>query len=355
MTSQGIQVGEFPNRPYQLYETRKKSEIRTEVIEKFRDLLNLYVQGDESALHDLLDDLLPSKQWSSTFRILPNSKGDFTVHDKVLHSIVKEYKDCKNKEVNSEIRKQAKRMTQAINISETLSKSKIAFKGSTPDSFRSRTGAARNLGRISYNSAERRRLLSIVASDYLQPFLTKLFQCSKSTVTAARVHAILFGRGGVPPASKQFSRQYVSQEVLDQLGDFLLRDDVSRPSSCRSMLTEGKECPVTYWQDSIKQLVRQYQLEFPNGVKRSYIYAHIPKNFGSNTMLAGLCNICEDYGFSNFAKLRELVQSIATDCPCEDLSSIIKMISALQRYLKTKFSNQVFFFSPSSTNTTVYW
>ena len=159
----------------------------------------------------------------------------------------------------------------------------------------------------------------------------------------------------MPPASIKFSRQYVSQEVLDQLGDCLLRDDVSRPSSCRSVLIEGKECPVRYWQYSIKQLVRQYQLEFPNGVKRSYIYAHITKNFGSNTMLAGLCNICEDYGFSNFAKLRELVQSIATDCPCEDLSSIIKMISALQRYLKTKFSNQVFFFSPSSTNTTVYW
>lgn len=81
----------------------------------------------------------------------------------------------------------------------------------------------------------------------------------------------------MPPASIKFSRQYVSQEVLDQLGDCLLTDDVSRPSSCRSVLIEGKECPVTYWQDSIKQLVRQYQLEFPNGVKRSYIYAHIQR------------------------------------------------------------------------------
>jgi len=89
--------------------------------------LNLYVHGDESALHDLLDDLLLSKKWSSNFGILPNSKGDLTVHDKELHSIVKEYKDCKNKEVNSEIRKQAKKMTQAINISGTFSRSKVAF------------------------------------------------------------------------------------------------------------------------------------------------------------------------------------------------------------------------------------
>ena len=132
---------------------------------------------------------------------------------------------------------------------------------------------------------------------------------------------------------------------------------MSRPSSCRSVVIEGKECPVRYWQDSIKQFVRQYQLEFPYDVKRSYIYAHIPKNFRSNTMVAGLCNICNEYGFSNFAQLRELVQSIATDCQWEDLSSIIKMISGLQRYLKTKFSSQVFFFFffSSLTNTTVHW
>ena len=145
--------------------------------------------------------------------------------------------------------------------------------------------------------------MSIVTGDYLQPLLTKLFQCSKSTVTAARVHAILFGRGGVPPAFIKFSRQYVSREVLDQLEDFLLKNNVSRPSSSRSVLIKGKECPVRYWKDSIKQLVRQYQLEFPNGVKRSYIYAHIPKNLGSNTMLACLFSMCICFLVSCFCAL----------------------------------------------------
>ena len=40
----------------------------------------------------------------------------------------------------------------------------------------------------------------------------------------------------MPPAFIKFSRQYVSREVLDQLEDFLLKDNVSRPSSCRSVL-----------------------------------------------------------------------------------------------------------------------
>lgn len=343
--SQGIQLGEFPIKPYQCYETRKKSEIRAELVEKICDLLKGYVHGDKQELPNLVQDLLNSKKWSTTLGLRSaQSKEDVTAHDKVLHSILKKYKACKKKEENSAIRKQGKKLTQAINISDTLSKSTIALQGSTPDCYKSRMDAACSLGRVIAYSAERRRLLSIVANDYPRSLLTALFQCSKSTVAAARVHAILFGRGGVPTASFKFSRQCVSQEVLDQLAEFLLRDDMSRPSSSRSVVVEGQECPVRYWQDSIKEVVKQYLLEFPNGVKRSYIYAHIPKNFRSNTLLAGLCNLCEDYGFPNFDKLRELVQKIATDCQCENLSGIKKMITDLQRYLKTKFSHQVLFY-----------
>lgn len=215
-------------------------------LKKILDLLNIYVHGDSLALPDLVQYLLLSKKWSTTFR-LPNSKDDSSVQDKVLHSIVKEYQECKNKEANSQIRKQGRKLSHAINISETLANSSIAFQGNTPDCFRSRTEAARSMGRVVCYSAERRRLLSIVAWDYPRVFLTKLFQCSKSTITAARVHSILFGRGGVPPASLKFSRQCVSREVLDQLADFLLRDDVSRPSSCRRVVVGGEECPVRYW------------------------------------------------------------------------------------------------------------
>ena len=67
------------------------------------------------------------------------------------------------------------------------------------------------------------------------------------------------------------------------------------------------------------------------------------KNYCSNTLLAGLCNLCEDFGFSNFSKLRELGQNIAYDCRHEDLRSILKKIALLQRYLKTKFSHQVLY------------
>ena len=43
-----------------------------------------------------------------------------------------------------------------------------------------------------------RRVLSIVAQDFSTSELQKYFPCSKSTITAARVHVILFGKGGAP-------------------------------------------------------------------------------------------------------------------------------------------------------------
>lgn len=133
-TSQGIQVGQFPNRPYQSYESRKQSDLWTELIEKILDLFNIYVHGDSLALPNLVQDLLLSNKWSTTF-CLPNSKDDSAAQDKVLHSTVKEYRESRNKETNCQIRKQGRKLNQAINISETFSNSSKAFQGNTPDCF----------------------------------------------------------------------------------------------------------------------------------------------------------------------------------------------------------------------------
>lgn len=333
VNNQAIQAGpSLPPRPYQCYETRKRSELRSEIIEKVHDLLGVYVHGDSVALSDLVDDLVSSKKWASTFRSA--AKKQDKPDGKFLSSLLKDYQECKRKETNSLIRKKMQKLKQPIKISGTMCNSQIAFHGKTPQDFKSRTDAAQKLGRLTTYSAERRRLLSIVAADYPQTFLTEMFKCSKSTVTAARVHHILFGRGGVPPPSLKFTRQCVSQETLDQLTDFLLQDDISRPSSCRSVVVNGEESPVHYWQSSIRDVIQQYLLEFPGGVKRSFIYGHVPKNFRTNTMFAGLCNLCEDYGYSNFASLKDLVDEVRADCHHEDLSGIVKNIDVLHRYLK---------------------
>ena len=115
---------------------------------------------------------------------------------------------------------------------------------------------------------------------------------------------------GTPPPKFKFRRQWVSLSVVEDLSDFFTRDDVSRPSSCRRVVVDGEETPVRYWKDSIKNLVNQYLLVFPFGVKRTYIYSHLQPSFRSDSMFARLCNICDDYGHSNYDKLLSVMSEI---------------------------------------------
>ena len=216
----------------------------------------------------------------------------------------------------------------------------------TSDIFKSRVEAAQNLGRIRSYPDEKRRLLSIVAMDFSYSTLQRYFQCSSKTITAARVHCILFGRGGIPSDNYKFTRQCVSVEVFEELSGFLHRDDVSRASSCRSVLVGGEETAVRYWQDTVKGLVDQYLLEFPNGVKRTYIYTHLPANFRMDTMLAGLCNLCDDFGHTNFDELCTFIEEVSSMCPCLNRSALIKDVRTYQKFLKTKFSKLAVKHSP---------
>ena len=113
---------------------------------------------------------------------------------------------------------------------------------------------------------------------------------------------------------------------------------MSRPSSCRSVLVNEEETAVRYWQDTVKGLVNQYPLEFPNGVKRTYIYTHLPVNFRTNTMLAGLCNLCDDFGHSNFDELCELITEVSCKCTGLNALALVKDVRKYQRFLKTTFS-----------------
>ena len=293
-SSQSIQVPEIPQRAFKEAEERTQQKMRAKAIDNLSALANQFVNFIPSDVPSFICDLVHSGKWQSTFGSVPgcNSAGN---ENSFLSMLAAEYQACKDKELNKAIRKNAASQTQRILNRDTLKKSRISFSGNTPEIFNSPVDAAKQLGRLRTYSDEKRRLLSIVAMDYPYSILQSYFRCSSKTVTAARVHCILFGHGGVPVDKFKFIRQCVSAQVLEELTEFLYRDDVSRASSCRSVLVEGEETAVRYWQDTVKGLINQYLLEFPNGVKRTYIYTHLPTNFRMNTMLAGLCNICNDF------------------------------------------------------------
>lgn len=75
-------------------------------------------------------------------------------------------------------------------------------------------------------------------------------------------------------------------------------------------MIDGQETPVRYCKDSIKELINQYLLEYPNGVKRTYIYTHLPSNFRYNTMLAGFSNLCDEFDYSNSEKFTSFLTSV---------------------------------------------
>ena len=210
---------------------------------------------------------------------------------------------------------------QKLLIGTTLRDSRISLSGITSDVFKSHVDAAKNLGRIRSYSDEKRRPLSILAMDYSYLTIQKLFNCSSKPVTVTRVHCILFGRGGVAADKFKFTRQCVSPYVLEELTEFLHRE--------RGVLVQEEETAVRYWQDTVTGLVSHYLLEFPNGVKGTYISTHLPVNFRTNT-LARLCNLCDDFGHSNFDELCELITKVSSKCSGLNASALIKDVRKYQ-------------------------
>lgn len=333
-----------PLVPYKDMSERTQRNVRAEIIDLVKHAAMKTVHFVPGDLTAFVEDLIQSKKFRSTFG-LPRDTDDI-VNNPTIQALVKEYKSCVDKEKKCEIRKRSLKQKGKIGIGSSLKGSRLTLEGEqTPEHFKNRVDAASSIGRLTCYADERRRLLSIVAMDYPYIILQELFQCSSKTITAAKVHSILFGRGGTPPAKFKFSRQCVSQEVLSELSEFFQRDSVSRPSSCRSVVVNNEETPIRYWKDNVKELINQYLLEFPNGVKRTYLYTHLPSNFRYNTMLAGLCNLCDEYGYSNFEKFTIFlsdVQRITTVSMADLKSKVLQH----QRYMKTQFSNQVQRHSP---------
>ena len=90
----------------------------------------------------------------------------------------------------------------------------------------------------------------------------------------------------------------------------------------------------------MKATIDQYLLEFPGGVKRTYMYTHLPVNFCTNTMLAGLCNICDEYGHGTFDSMKQLVQQVASKSSEIVASEVLKQLTLHFQYFKDKFRKE---------------
>ena len=336
------QASQFPEvfqarQGYESVGDRRKRDLRAQIIEEMDKLLDNYTFLGSKGTCSIMKDILASQKFDCKFPgTLPGNIG-ISKDDKILQSLAKDYFASKDKEYSKLVRAQGRQISEKILIGGTFKGSNLQGNGA-----KSRIEAAKSLGRVHKSGDEKRRLLSIVALDFPQSVLQSYFHCSKRTITAARVHCLLFGRGGSPQDGLKFTRQAVSPETIHEFYQFIEQDNISRPSSCRSVLVNGTETAVRYWQYDVKDVIQQYQLKFPNGLKRTYIYTHLPKNFRMNSMLAGLCNLCDDFGHSNFDSLLALLDELncqgVLNAP---LSSLTQIARQYQKYLKLNFSKEV--------------
>ena len=132
--------------------------------------------------------------------------------------IYEKSKEGKDRDKSKQIQAQRAKVSQKLLIGRSMKDSNLEVSGLEVQGKKSRTEVAKAIGRVSTHGDKRRRLLSIVAWTFSQSVLQSYFSSSKSTITAARVHAILFGRGGVPQDGLHFTRQAFSPEVIPSPG-----------------------------------------------------------------------------------------------------------------------------------------
>ena len=227
---------------YESVGERRKSDLRCQIIEEMERLLDNYTFLGPQGTCCIMKDILSSQKFISQFPgTLPKGSGG-NHDDKILKALADDYLASKDRGYSQLVKAQGKKISEKILIGGTFRGSSLQVNGA-----KLRTEAAKSMGRVQKSGDERQRLLSIVALDFPQLVLQSYFHCSKDAITAARVHCLLFGRGGAPQYGLKFNRQAVSPEVIQEFHKFINQDNISRPSSCRSVLVNGTETAVCYW------------------------------------------------------------------------------------------------------------
>jgi len=154
-----------------------------------------------TSLQKLMGDVVDSKNWYQVF-------GNSVVKDKncddthFLDILSQEYKACKDKQVTKKINQNAKKQKEKFLIGNTKSQSRLTLEGKMLDNVKSRTDAARKIGQVRHYGDEKRRLLSIVATDFPHRTLQQLFGCSpnshrcQSSLETLSKHLRQLGGGG---------------------------------------------------------------------------------------------------------------------------------------------------------------
>ena len=161
----GTQTPVVPTVPIKDQCERKRRKMRAEAIDTFKDTTMKYVCFVNDNVPEFVRDTVNSKKCDSAFG-LSGKFGDAALNP-TLKALTKEYKDSRSKEKLRETRRRLSNLKGEICIGNTLNDSRISMTDEkNGNQFKNRTGAAKSIDRLTTGADERRRLLSIVVSDY---------------------------------------------------------------------------------------------------------------------------------------------------------------------------------------------
>ena len=191
------------------------------------------------------------------------------------------------------------------------------------------------------NSEEQIQILSHVAGHFTNEELKEKFlykansdievPCTDYKITQAKLHSQLFGPGLEKPSSKVSLRQfYTPVEDISFLLEFIHSSDCVEPSPYRTATCEGKRkswisdlmgggAQLVLWLKHNKsKLYEKYAEESKrNGrrtISRTMFYQGLDAgNFKEVKEMAGLCNICREYGAENFENLLKCADRLETE------------------------------------------
>ncbi|RHZ43629.1 hypothetical protein Glove_960g4 [Diversispora epigaea] len=153
------------------------------------------------------------------------------------------------------------------------------------------------------------RILSVIALKFKYIDLQKELGVTSYIINKARKHARLYGPGAPPLDKPKRKVQRINNIQEEQFKIFFQDRENVTISSYQTDAKTG--LPILYLRDQKFNLWNKFTETYPNGMKKTAFIARLNNstNLKYRDDLEGLCQICNDYGFTTFENLFNIIQS----------------------------------------------
>ncbi|RHZ75937.1 hypothetical protein Glove_208g81 [Diversispora epigaea] len=167
----------------------------------------------------------------------------------------------------------------------------------------------------------------------------KLTKVTSYIINKARKHARLYGPGAPPLDKPKRKVQRINNIQEEQFKIFFQDRENVTISSYQTDAKTG--LPILYLCDQKFNLWNKFTETYPNGMKKTAFMARLNNstNLKYRDDLGGLCQICNDYEFTTFENLFNIIQSNSNNKTI--MNTMFIQLDKLKRHLKRDFEEEL--------------